>query len=145
MSINVKAEVTVRRPRSAVAAYMFDPANDTEWTTGLVDSRPRQQGPLGAGAKVVRTAKFLGRKFDYEFEVVDTDGESFVHMKVDRPFPMQIRYELEDRAEGTLTRIHTWGNPGGFFKLAAPMMAPRVLKNITNDLALLQKHLEVSG
>lgn len=131
MGVDVNVEVIVRRPRSAVAAYMFDPANDTEWTTGIVDSRSRQEGPLHAGARVLRTAKFVGRKLDYEFEVVDTDGESFVHMKVDRPFSMQIRYELEDRAEGTLTRIHTWGNPAGFFKLAAPMMTPKVLKNIT--------------
>lgn len=140
--VDVTLEVVVRRPRADVAAYMFDPRFDTEWTTGIVDSRPQQEGRLAEGDKVVRTAKFLDRTFDYEFQVLDTDGDSFVHMKVDRPFPMQIRYELEDRGGETLTRIHTWGAPGGFFKLAAPLMTPKVRKNIANDLALLKVAVE---
>jgi hypothetical protein len=35
---------------------MFDPAHDLEWTGGLTDVRPRQAGPLVAGAEVEPTA-----------------------------------------------------------------------------------------
>jgi hypothetical protein len=39
MSIDVTAEVQVRRPRDEVAAYMSDPANDPEWIGGLREAR----------------------------------------------------------------------------------------------------------
>jgi hypothetical protein len=142
LSVDVICDIVVRRTRKYVADFMFDPQNDIAWTTGITDSKPRQEGKLREGARVVRTAKFLGRAFDYEFAVVDADADTFVHMKVQKPFPMEIRYELEDVPEGTLVRIHTWGEPAGFFKLAGPMMAPKVRKNIGNDLSLLKKNLE---
>lgn len=140
--IDVTVSRRIQRLRAIVAAYMFDPGNDAAWTTGITASRPDRPGRLRTGATVVRTASFLGRSFDYQFEVIDASGDDFVHMKVDRPFPMQIRYELEDDGAATLVRIHTWGEPGGFFKLAAPMMPAKVRKNITADLTLLQKNLE---
>jgi hypothetical protein len=52
MSIEVLAEVHVRRPREQVAAYMSDPANDPEWIGGLrqrptlIDNAPGQQAAL---------------------------------------------------------------------------------------------------
>jgi len=76
----------VARPRAEVASFMFDPANDMAWTTGIVSSRPEQPGRLQVGHRVVRTAKFLGRTFDYLFEVLAAEHDSFDHMKVDKLF-----------------------------------------------------------
>ena len=72
MGVDVRPEVLVRRPRAEVAAFMFDPANDLRWTGGITSSRPAQPGPLVAGAKVERTASFLGRTFTYGYVVTST-------------------------------------------------------------------------
>ena len=68
--------------------------------------------------------------------------DQLVELKVDRPFPMLVRYELDDAPEGTLVAIHATGTPGGFFGWASPMMAGQVSKSITGDLHRLRACLE---
>src|SRR5262249_21201742 len=119
MSTDVRVHVTIRRPRAEVASFMFDPTNDTLWTTGVIDVRPLAPARLGVGSKVERTSKFLGRTFAYHYEVVEADGDRTVAMKVEQPFPMQIRYALDESPEGTVASIHATGEAGGFYRLAA--------------------------
>ena len=145
MAIDIKTEVLIHRPRAAVAAFMFDPNNDATWTTGVIACRPLTDGPLRAGSRVERTVKFLGRQFAYTYDVVAAADARFVEMHVKDPFPMNVRYELEDADDGTLARICAAGEAGGFFKLAAPFMAKMVKRNITKDLALLKQCLERSA
>jgi hypothetical protein len=40
MGTDVRVDVTVQRPRSAVAALMFEPTNDVAWTSGVLGVRP---------------------------------------------------------------------------------------------------------
>ena len=143
MAIDVRTEVVIHRERPDVAAFMFDPANDLAWTGGITSSRPAQPGPLRAGATVERTARFLGRSFSYGYRVTAHDADRLVEMQVDKPFPMVIRYELEDEQDGvTRVAIHTTGVPGGFFGLAAPLMTRQVRSSITADLHRLRDCLE---
>jgi hypothetical protein len=142
MSIDVQTEVLIRRTPAEVAAFMFNPANDKLWTTGIVDCRPLTEGPLRKGSRVERVARFLGRQFGYQYEVTDAERERFVEMRVEEPFPMQIRYQLEATPEGTRTSIRARGDASGFYALAAPVLGFMVRRNISADLALLKKHVE---
>jgi len=142
MAIDLACETVILRPRDQVARYMFDPANDRAWTKAVVESRALTDGPLRAGSRVERVVKFLGRTFSYLYEVTAAEDGRFVEMRVDKPFPMHVRYELEDAAGGTLARIRTSGDPSGFFRLAAPLMSGMVRRNITRDLAMLKLALE---
>ena len=138
MSVDVRPTVVIRRPRDEVAAFMFDPANDLRWTGGITASRPARPGPLTTGATVERTAKFLGRTFTYGYVVTDHEPDRLVEMKVERPFPMLVRYELDDTEDGTLVAIRATGNPGRFFGWATPIMARQVRRNIAGDLQRLR-------
>ncbi|SMC96590.1 SRPBCC family protein [Lentzea albidocapillata] len=142
MPVDVRPEVLVRRARSDVAAFMFDPANDLKWTGGITSSRPAQPGSLVEGAAVERTARFLGREFVYGYVVTAHDPDRLVELKVDRPFPMTVRYELADAPAGTLVAIRASGAPGRFFGWATPFMARQVRKSITADLERLRACLE---
>lgn len=143
MSVDVRAEVRIARPRRDVAAFMFEPANDAIWTTGVVECKPLAPGPLRTGARVERVSKFLGRRFGYLVEVVDHEDERFVLMEVAQPFPMRIRYVLEDDGEhATRARIETSGEAGGFFAIAAPLLSRMVRRSIQNDLENLREYLE---
>ncbi|MGH8825874.1 MAG: SRPBCC family protein [Jiangellaceae bacterium] len=142
MAIDVRPVVLIRRPRAHVAGFMFDPRNDLRWTGGITSSRPAQPGPLGPGATVERTAKFLGRTFDYGYVVTQHEPDRMVELKVDRPFPMLVRYELDDAADGTLVAIRATGEPSGFFGWATPLMSRQVRKSITADLERLRACLE---
>src|SRR5687768_1803690 len=94
-AVDVAPEVVIRRPRGEVAAYMFDPRHDAEWTKNVESVRPGRDGRLAAGATVERTVRFLGRRFGYTYRVRGAQGDEFVALEVERPFPMHIRYELE--------------------------------------------------
>lgn len=143
MSIDVETRVTIRRARAEVAAFMFDPRNDMIWTKAVVASRQLDDGPLRTGSKVERTVKFLGRRFAYVYEVLDADLQRYLELAVAQPFPMRVRYQLDDAEEAaTIATIHTWGDATGFFRMAAPLMAPMVRKNIARDLELMKAHLE---
>jgi len=123
---------------------MFDPANDLRWTGGITSSRPAQPGPLVEGVSVVRTARFLGRTFDYGYVVTRHEPGRLVELEVERPFPMVVTYELEDAPHGTLVAIHAVGAPAGFFgRIAAPLMARQVHRSIAADLERLRACLEL--
>jgi hypothetical protein len=146
MAVDVRPTVLVRRPRADVAAFMFDPRNDLRWTGGITASRPAQPGPLVRGATVERTARFLGRTFTYAYQVTGHEPDRLVELRVDRPFPMLVRYELADADAdadaGTVVAVHATGDPGRFFRWATPIMARQVRRSITADLQRLRGCLE---
>lgn len=144
MAVDISTELIIARPRAVVAAFMFDPANEAIWTTGVIESKPFQEGRFRRGARVERVSKFLGRRLGYVYEIDDADEDSFVSIRVKEPFPMNIRYELADAVGGaTHARIRASGDPGGFFgRVAAPLMSRMVKRNITKDLQTLKEYLE---
>lgn len=144
-TVDVRPVVLIRRPRPDVAAFMFDPGNDLRWTGGITASRPAQPGSLTAGATVQRTARFLGRTFTYGYVVTRHEPDRLVELRVDRPFPMVVRYELSDALDGTEVAIHAVGTPGRFFGWATPVMARQVRRSITADLHRLRTCLEPPG
>jgi hypothetical protein len=145
MAVDVKPSVLVRRTPAEVAAFMFDPAHDLEWTGGITSSTPAQPGPLTEGATVVRTARFLGRTFSYGYVVTRHEPDRLLELRVDRPFPMTVRYELAEHPDGTTVTIHAAGSPGRFFGWATPLMARQVRSSITADLERLRQRLETTG
>ncbi|HKB31082.1 MAG TPA: SRPBCC family protein [Streptosporangiaceae bacterium] len=142
MTVDVRPQVLVRRARKDVAAYMFDPRRDLEWTGGITVSHVVTQGPVGEGTTVERSARFLGRRFTYRYVVTSIDPDRSMEMRVDRPFPMTIRYELDDADGGTTAAIHATGSPGRFFGWLTPLMRRQVRASIAGDLARLRDRLE---
>jgi Polyketide cyclase / dehydrase and lipid transport len=136
MSIDVTAEVQVRRDREAVAAYMSDPANDAEWIGGVREARLLGAPPLAVGSRVRRVARFLGRRVEYVTEVERLDRGRCVEMRsVVAPFPMRITYTFEDRDGSTLVSNRVRG--GGL-----PLVAPLVRRSVQRDLERVRAVLE---
>lgn len=141
-AVDVRPSVLVRSTPGEVAAFMFDPAHDLEWTGGITSSRPDQPGPLREGHTVVRTARFLGRTFDYGYVVTTYEPDRLLEMQVDKPFPMTVRYELSPAEGGTEVAIRATGSPGRFFGWAKPLMNAQVRRSIAADLERLRVRLD---
>jgi hypothetical protein len=135
MSIDIHAEVHVRRGPAAVAAYMTDPAHDTEWIGGLREARLLGEPPLAVGSRVRRVASFLGRRIEYVNEIVALDEAHLDMRSVVAPFPMRITYSFEPSDGGTTVRNHVRG--GG-----ARILGPLVRRNVRRDLERLRAVLE---
>ena len=113
-------------PRSvgggAVAAYVSNPDNATEWYVNIKSVHWETPRPAVVGSRVAFVANFLGRRIAYTYEVRDiVADERFVMSTAEGPFPMQTTYAWQDApAGGTTMTLRNEGAPSGFGKVAAP-------------------------
>jgi uncharacterized membrane protein len=145
MSIDITAQVTVRRPPADVAAFMIDPKNDPTWIGGVREVRMETPPPLGVGSRVARVAHFLGRRVEYVNEVTALDPARVLDMRsVKAPFPMRVTYSFEavDGGGATIVRNRVRGAPGGFFAVFGPLLGPMVKRSVQKDLERLRDVLE---
>ena len=125
-----------------MAGFVTDPANDPVWIGGISRADKLTDGPVGEGTRVERTASFMGRSFDYTLEVVEfRQGERLAMKSVAGPFPMDVAYDFEDAPGGTLVRINVSGEAGRFYRLAGPLLAKGVSRNLRRDLRQLAEVL----
>jgi carbon monoxide dehydrogenase subunit G len=147
MAIDVAAETVIMRPRSEVAAFVMDPANDQTWIKAFSSVEPLTDPPTAVGSQVKRVAGFMGRRIVYVMEVVELEPESRLVMKtVEGPFPMTVHYEFEplgsEGESGTLVRVRNQGGSDGFMAAFGPLMGWMVNRQVKKDLALLRSVLE---
>ena len=145
MAIDITAEVTIDRKREDVAWFAMDPENDPVWIGGIVEAKMVTEPPFGKGTRVARVAKFMGRRMEYTPEVTRYEPGKLLEMSTDVPFEMTIRYEFEDAGDGTLARVRVQGEGSGFYRLAAPLLARVVKRNVSSDLRTLKRLLEYSA
>jgi hypothetical protein len=143
-AVDVVSEIAIARPRADVAAYACDPDNATEWYENIKSVEWRSPRPLAVGTRLGFVAAFLGRRLDYTYEVREfVPGERFVMSTAEGPFPMETTYSFEDAAEGgTRMMLRNRGEPAGFAKLGAPMMARAIRRANAQDLRRLKALLE---
>ena len=143
MALDETAEIEIERSAKDVAAYMFDPANDPEWISGVNAAEPLDGVPLAVGSKVRRRASFLGRRIDYVMEIVELAPDRRMAMHaIEAPMPMDVSYEVEPRAERSVARVRVQGDASGLYRIAAPLMSAQVSRSIGNDVRELKRILE---
>ena len=144
MNVDVLTEVDIARPREEVAAYASDPDRATEWYENIEAARWLSSPPLGRGTRIAFVARFLGRRLEYTYEVVEhAPGERFVMRTADGPFPMETTYRWEDGpGGGTRMSLRNRGEPTGFAGLTAPLMARAMRRANQKDLRRLRELLE---
>ena len=144
MRVDVRTEIEIDRPRSQVAAYASDPDNATSWYENIKAVDWKTPKPATVGSRIAFVAMFLGRRLDYTYEVQEVvPDERFVMRTAEGPFPMETSYRWADAAEGrTLMTLRNRGEPSGFSKLVAPLMARAIRRANRKDLANLKDVLE---
>ena len=143
MAVDVTATGLVGRSQEQVAAYLRDPANDTEWIGGLRSARLLTPPPVAVGSQVERVASFLGRRVEYVNEITELTAERLAMRSVRSPFPMRVTYGYRD-AGGAATEVsvRVEGDAGRYYALLAPLLGVAVRRSITRDLRNLKRVLE---
>jgi uncharacterized membrane protein len=144
VAVDVRTEVEIARPRTEVSAFAADPDNATTWYENIKSVEWRTSPPLDVGSQIEFVATFLGRRLAYTYEVVEhSPGERFVMRTADGPFPMETTYAWRDApGGGTRMTLRNAGQPAGFGKIAAPVMARAMRHANTKDLRRLKTILE---
>ena len=147
MSVDVLTEIVIDRPVAEVAAYAADPTNAPEWYANIESVEWRTAPPVAVGSAMNFVARFLGRRLEYIYEVVElVTGERLVMRTQQGPFPMETTYTWSPTetgsGDGTRMTLRNRGEPAGFSKFGAWFMAPAMRRANRKDLVKLKSILE---
>jgi len=142
--IRIENSIVVNRPPEEVFAYATDPANLPEWQASALEARV--DGPMQAGATGTVVRKLLGRRMETtvrfdEYEV----PRKFALQATSGPVHFRVQQTFEPEGEGTRVSIVMEGEPGGFFKLAEPLVERALRREIEGNYATLKDILEARG
>lgn len=144
MSVDVAATTVIERPIGEVSEFAGDPSNAPTWYRRIASAEWQTDPPITLGSRITFRARFLGRDLVYTYEVVEYTPGSQVAMRTSEgPFPMRTTYTwraLSERA--THMTLRNDGEPRGFSKLVAPIVAVAMRRAMTQDLAQLKRLLE---
>ena len=144
MAVDVQTETTIAQPIDVVASYATDPANAPEWYANIDSVEWETEPLLRVGSKVTFVARFLRRRLTYTYEIVELiPDERLVMRTAQGPFPMETTYTWQPTSDGsTRMTLRNRGEPSGFSKLTAPVMAAAIRRANNKDLAALRQILE---
>jgi uncharacterized protein YndB with AHSA1/START domain len=139
--IRFEFSVDIARTPSDVFAYLTDPTNLPEWQSSAIEAR--WEGEKARGGRVKEVRKFLGRRMESELEVTDYEPARRFDLKVlSGPVPFTVHHALEPTNGGTRLSVVGEGEPGGFFKLAEPIVARTAERQFKSDFETLKDVLE---
>jgi len=144
MPVDVRTEIEIDRPRDEVAVYASDPDNATAWYENIESVEWKTEKPPTVGSRIRFVARFLGRRLAYTYEIRElVPRERLVMATADGPFPMETTYTWVDTPSGgTRMTLRNRGEPSGFSRVAAPLMAGAMRRANRKDLERLKEILE---
>jgi uncharacterized membrane protein len=144
VAVEVETSIDIECPRTVVAAYASNPDNATAWYVNIKSVDWETPRPAVVGSRVAFVANFLGRRIAYTYQVREiVPDERFVMSTAEGPLPMQTTYAWQDSpGGGTIMTLRNEGEPTGFGKMAAPVMAAAMRRANQKDLARLKGILE---
>ena len=139
--VRIEFTVEVKRPPSDVFAYLTDVANLPEWQSSAIEASA--DGPMAVGTRISEVRKFLGRRMESTVEVTEYEPDAKFSLKtVSGPVPFEVSHTLRGEDGGTNLTFVGVGEPGGFFKLAEPLVAKQAERQFKGDFETLKDLLE---
>jgi uncharacterized membrane protein len=144
MAVDVCTEVVIDRPRHEVVEYAADLSNSPEWYANIESVVWHTPPPVAVGSRIDFVAHFLGRRLAYTYEIVEwVPGEELVMRTAQGPFPMETTYTWTSVSDNrTRMTLRNRGEPSGFAKISAPVMAAAIRRANGKDLATIKRILE---
>ena len=148
--VRVEASVVINRPLEEVFAFASNHENNMEWQSAVSEVEKTSEGPIGVGTTYRGADRLLGQRIEWTSEVVGYDVNRKVEFKIDAgPLQLEETVTFEPVDGGTRVTPVYEGDPGGFFKLAAPVMVRmfqgQVQGNLDNLRSVLEARAEAGG
>lgn len=143
MPVDVLVETTIACTPAVVSTFATDPTHAPQWYANIRSVTWKTPPPVVIGSRMEFEAQFLGRRLVYTYEIVElVPRERLVMRTADGPFPMETTYAWEASGPGTRMTLRNRGEPGGFARVAAPVMDRAIRRATSKDLARLKSILE---
>ena len=115
MNVDVTTHTVIASPLPTVAAFATEPDNAPRWYVNIKSVEWQTPRPIGIGSRFAFVARFLGRRLEYVYEVVEYIPNTRLVMRTaDGPFPMETTYEWQAAENGTRMTLRNCGTPTGF-------------------------------
>ena len=144
--MRIEESVEIKLPPQVVFDYVANPQNLPEWSGLAIEVKDAPE-PLGEGDTFTAVGKFLGRRFETPYERVSVEASRhYTDRAVGGAVPDQDwTYTFEEMPAGTRLTRAVEGEPGGFFKLAEPLIERALERQVRTDLETLKDLLEARG
>ena len=142
--VEASTSIEIERPADEVFAFVSEFPNNPRWQRGQRSCRWTSEPPLRVGSTYDQHARFLGRDMVNAFRVVELEpGRSVTFTSESGTFPLTITRTVEPLGAGrSRFTEHVRGEPGGFFRIAEPLLRPLVKATIKRDFPRLKALLE---
>jgi carbon monoxide dehydrogenase subunit G len=138
--------LVINRPVEEVFAFISNPENLSRWRAGTLELARTSSEPLSVGSIFKGRFTFLGRPFDGNLEIIlHEPHQRYGTRLTEGPFPLEARYALVPAGSGTYLTLVIEGEPGGFFKLAEPLVVSLAKRSYEADLHNLKEMLEAQA
>ena len=138
----LKATETINCPPEQVFDTLIDVEHLTDWASGPQEVTNVSEKPAQMGTTFQQRASLLGRGMEINATVnVLEPGRKF-GSAFDKPFPGHITFKVEPQGGGTKLTMTGGLEPGGFFKLAGPLLSRSLKGTMEKDLRSLKATLE---
>lgn len=136
----------INRPIEEVFAFISNPENLPRWRAATLEVKRISSEPLGVGSLARGRFTFLGRPFEGNLEIIAREPHrSYATRMTEGPFPLEARYTLKPVDCATQLTLLVQGEPGGFFKLAEPLVVSMAKRSYESDLHNLKEMLEAQA
>ena len=138
--------VTIKRPVEDVFAVVSNPENAPKWQSGTLEAKQTSPGPIGVGTTTRSVSTVLGRRIEFEFEVTEFEpNRKQAGRSKSGPFPVQASTTFEPIEGGTRVNQTVEAEPGGFFKLAEPLLVTMTKRQFQSNLDNLKDLMEANA
>lgn len=139
----LEASIQINRPVEDVFAAVVDFNQHPQWRGGLLKAEVTSPDPLGVGSTYTYDMQVMGRKIETTGDVVAYEPPTTYAWKATSgPFPLSGSTRCEAVAGGTRVTETVEAEPGGFFKLAEPVLLRQQRSQMEKDLKNLKAMLE---
>ena len=136
--------LAIARPPADVFARLVDLERLPEWQESSLASSA--DGPLELGRRIRERRRIMGRELETELEVTAFEPPRQLTLKaLGGPVPFTVDHQLAADGGSTLLHVVAEAKPGTFMKLAEPMLARTVERELREDFERLKGQLEAEG
>ena len=144
--MKIETSFVINRPLEEVFAFTANLENQLKWQARLIEAKKTSEGPIGVGTIWRTVAKLFGQRIEAEMEVTEYEPNwTYAGQSTSGPFPIKVRQTYERVEEGTRINVTSEFEPGGFFKLAEPLLVSMLKRQGAADLANLKELMEAGA
>jgi uncharacterized membrane protein len=141
--LKIETSIVINRPIEEVFAFTTNFENQPKWQSRLLEVKKTSEGPIGVGTTWRGVAMFLGQRIENNTVMTEyVPNQAYAGKSTSGPVPAEARLTYEPVEGGTRLGFTLEAQPGGFFKLAEPLLNGLFKRQTEADLATLKDLME---